>query len=49
MMTSDIIAVVLGLITVAILICFFIWRNHVRKTAASQLKEAFIKEDEHES
>ena len=49
MMTSDIIAVVLGLIAVAILICFFIWRNHVRKTAARQLKEEFIKEDEHES
>ena len=49
MTTSDIIAVILGLIAAAILICFFIWRRRVREAAARQLKEEFVKEDEHES
>ena len=49
MMTSDIIDVILGLIAAAILICFFIWRRRAREAAARQLKEEFVKEDEHES
>ena len=49
MTTSDIIAVILGLIAAAILVCFFIWRRRAREAAARQLKEEFVKEDEHES
>ena len=48
-MNSDTIAIILGIIAVAVIICFFIWRMHLRKKAERQMKEEFIREgDEHE-
>lgn len=45
-MNADIIAVMLGILAAIIFVIFFLWRMHIRKTAARQLEEEFLKEDE---
>ena len=48
-MNADVIAVFLGTAAAIIMICFLVWRGHIRKKAAGQLEKEFLKEeDEHE-